>query len=473
MASITSTGVGSGLDVNTIVSSLIAVEKRPLTLLQAQASTIQTRISAFGTLKSQIANLGDVAARLASTANWNPLRVDSSNTTAVSATVGAAAAAGKHTLSVSQLARAQVLASGPYAAPTAVVGTGTLRIEVGTTAGNVFTPASGTTPVAIAIDGAHQTLSGVRDAINAAGAGVTASIVNGGGGARLVLRGADGEAHSVRMTATDADGNDTDAAGLSALAFDPAAGAGAGRNLSQTQAAQDAKFQLDGLDVASSSNTVTDALEGVSLTLRQVTTEPVDITVAVETASVRKNVNDFTNAYNALNRLLQAQTQADPGGTNRGALQADSTAVSLLQGLRAMLRGTVDGLAGANGLAAAGIVQQRDGSLSLDESRLAPLLDKPAQLASLFTRPGAGDARGFAVRFKSWAEGFTGATGVLASRVEGLQRGVTANRKQQDAMQDRLDRTEARLRAQYQRLDTQMTTLGGQMKQMSASLGLA
>ena len=475
MASITSTGVGSGLDVNTIVTSLMSVEKRPLALLQTQASAIQTKISAFGTLKGQLGSLADVATRLASAANWNPLRVDSSDSGAVTATAGSAASAGAHSLEIQQLAQAQVLASGSFGSSASVVGTGTLTLELGTTVAGVFTAKSGSTPASITIGPDKQTLAGVRDAINAAKTGVTASIVNGTGGARLVLRGADGAASSIRLTAADDDGNATDAAGLSALAWDPAAAAGAGKNLSQSQAAQDARFKLDGVDLASATNTPGDALDGVTFTLRQVTTAPVSVTVAVETMAVRKNVNDFINAYNALNKLVQAQTRADPGGSSRGPLQADSTAVSLLNAMRTMLRGSVSGMAGANSLNAAGVELQRDGTLAINETRFAAMLENPARLAQLFSQAQSGsdaESRGFGVRFKQWAVQLTGDSGALASRVGGLSHSADINQKQQTAQQDRLERTEARIRAQYQRLDSQMTVLNAQLTKMNSALGL-
>lgn len=475
MASISSTGVGSGLDVNTIVTSLMSVEKRPLTLLQNQASAIQTKISAFGTLKGQLGSLADVATRLASAANWNPLRVDSGDSASVTASVATGAAAGAHTLEIQQLAQAQVLASGSFGSAASAVGTGTLTLELGTTADGVFTARSGSTPVTITIGSDKQTLAGVRDAINAARTGVTASIVNGTGGARLVLRGADGAASSIRLTTADDDGNATDAAGLSALAWDPAAAAGVGRNLSQSQAAQDAKFKLDGVDLASATNTPADALDGVTFTLRKVTNSPVSVTVAVETVAVRKNVNDFVNAYNALNKLVQAQTKADPDGGSRGPLQADSTAVSLLNAMRTMLRGNVSGLASPSSLNAAGIELQKDGSLSINESRLAPLLESPARLAQLFSQAQSGsdaESRGFGVRFKQWTQQLAGENGSLASRVEGLGHSADINQKQQSVQQDRLDRTEARIRAQYQRLDSQMSVLNAQLKKMNSALGL-
>jgi flagellar hook-associated protein 2 len=476
MATVTSTGVGSGLDVNTIVSSLMTVEKRPLQQLQTQASGLQTKLSAFGTLQSQIASLGDVATRLASADAWNPMQVDSTDSGAVSASATATASAGSHSVQVSQLAQSQVLASNYYAASSSTVGTGTLTIEVGTTASGVFTPRTGAAPVTVTIAAADQTLAGVRDAINAAKAGVTASIVTGAGGARLVLRGADGADSSVRIGVADGDGSNTDATGLSALAWDPAATAGTGKNLGQTQAAQDARFTLDGVELTSATNTPAAALEGVTLTLKKVTTDPVQLNATVTTMAVRKNVNDFVNAWNSLNNLLRTQTQADPTGKTRGALQADSTATRLLSGLRSMLQGSVTGLTEAGSLATAGIELQRDGSLLVVESRLAPLLAQPAKLAKLFAQAGTEAdpaSRGFAVRFKAWTTGLTATDGVLTSRVEGLKKSVTDNGKRQDKEQDRVDRTETLLRAQYQRLDSQMSTLNAQMARMKSSLGLA
>jgi len=474
VATITSTGVGSGLDVSTIVTSLMNLEKQPLTQLQSRASTIQSKMSAFGSLKSQIAALGDVATRLATASSWNPLRADSTGS-AVSATATATAVAGSYSLEVEQLAQAQVLASTPYAASTTVVGTGTLTLDIGTTVGGVFTPKSGSTAATITIGTGQQTLAGVRDAINAANAGVTASIVTSSAGARLVLRGPSGAEGSVRLTAADDDANHTDAAGLSALAWDPAAAVGAGRNLGQTQAAQDAKFTLDGMALTSATNSPAGVLEGVTLNLKAATDAPVQLTVSVETVAVRKNINDFVNAYNSLNSMLKAQTQADPSGAARGVLQADSTATTLLTSLREMLRGTVTGLSGTNGLNVAGMELQRDGSLVVKDDRLTPLLQTPARLAALFGQAETGgdtSTRGFAVRFKAWTTALTGTDGVLDSRTSGLKRSIDANLKQQDGENAKLTRTEARLKAQYQRLDSEMTRLNGQLSQMKSALGL-
>ncbi|TFZ08352.1 flagellar filament capping protein FliD [Ramlibacter humi] len=477
MASISSTGVGSGLDVNTIVTQLMSVEQRPLTLLQTTASGIQTKLSAFGTLQGQIASLGDVVTRIADPSAWNPMRVDLGDSSVATATATTAASAGAHSLEVEQLAKSQVLASGPFLPATKPVGTGKLTIELGTTTNGVFAPRDGSSPVPITIDSSNQTLAGIRDAINASKAGVTASIVTGSGGAQLVLRGGDGAAGSMRILVADDDNDDTNAAGLSQLAYDPAAGAAAGRNLTQTQQAQDAKFSIDGVALTSATNTPSDALQGVTITLKGETGGPVALNVAVETTAVRKNINDFVNAYNALNTLVRNQTQADPTGKANGALQADSTAVSLLNQMRALLQGQVIGAAStSSSLSVAGIAIQRDGSLQVTDAKLTPLLSDPAQLAKLFAQPQAGTdagSRGFAVRFKAWAKALTGDAGALQSRLDGLKRSQSDNQKRQDAENDRLARKEAALRAQYQALDTQMTTLNQRMAQMKSALGLS
>lgn len=474
LPAMSSTGIGSGLDVTSIVNGLMTIEKQPLDKLQSQATSFQTKLSAFGTLQSQLANLRDVADRLTGADAWRPVQATLGDPAVATATATATAAAGTHTLQVDRLARPQILASGRYAASTTAVGTGTLTLTLGTTAADgSFTARAGATPVTVTITPANNTLAGVRDAINAAKAGVTASIVNDAQGSRLVLRGADGADSSVRIEAADDDGNATDTAGLSALAWNPAAPvAGA---MAQTQSAQDARFFLDGVELSSATNAPKDVLDGVTLTLKQTTAGPVQLTVAVQDSAIRKNVTDFIAAYNTLNGALRVQTQADPGGKTRGPLQADSTAMSLLNGLRAVLRGGVTGLGAPNSLAAAGIALQQDGSLKIDEARFAKALEAPGQLAGLFTRAQDGadpNTRGFALRLRDFAKALAADDGTLGSRMSGIKRSVEANKKQQDALEARLERTEVRLRAQYQALDTQMSSLNAQMAKMKSALGL-
>lgn len=463
---ISSTGVGSGLDVNNIVTSLMAIERRPLQLLQQRASTIQTKISAFGALQSQISNLGDVANRLAVPSNFSQTTATSSVPASVSVTAGTGAATGNFSVSVSQLAQAHSLASNAFTpSDEADLGTGKISISIGAEA-----------PVDITITDANKSLTGVRDAINAAGAGVSASIVRDNSGARLVLRSTEsGAASAIKVTIADSAGDPVlTPTGLGRLAYDATLPVGSGRNLVQTQAAQDALYNINGLDLTSSSNTVTTAVEGLTLTLKAETTSPVDVGVTVDSAALRKNVTDFVKAYNDLNTLLQNQTRADPTGAGNGALQGDSTAVGLISRLRGTLQGAVTGLQGANSLSAAGLELQRDGSLKINETRLAPLLADPKQLSALFSSKGQeGDAStsGFAVRFAAFAATLTSTTTGLSTRTESLKQSVKLNQNQQNTAEDRLTRIEARLRAQYQRLDTEMTRLNTQVSFVTANFG--
>ncbi len=211
----------------------------------------------------------------------------------------------------------------------------------------------------------------------------------------------------------------------------------------------------------------------MTLTLGKVSADPVSLNVTVNTAAVRKNVTDFVSAYNGIVAMLQTQTKADPTGNSNGALQGDATAVTLLNALHNMLHGTVSGLGGVANLASAGVTLQRDGTLAVDDSRLSPLLSKPEQLSALFSQAGTGDAQGFAVRFRTWAQGLTNTGGTLDSRIDGLKHSADVNTKDQDAEQTRLDSMETRLRAQYQQLDSTMSSLNAQMAQMKSALGLS
>jgi flagellar hook-associated protein 2 len=205
-----------------------------------------------------------------------------------------------------------------------------------------------------------------------------------------------------------------------------------------------------------------------------VTTAPVDVGVSVETFSLRKNVNDFVKAYNDLNKLLTDQTRADPNGKSNGVLQGDSTAVTLLTRLRETLRGSVTGLSGANSLNAAGLELQRDGSLKVNETKFAPLLADPKQLSALFSQAQQGtdaSSRGFGVRFAAFSSALTDAATGIPTRTESLQQSIKYNQRQQETTQDRLTRIEARIRGQYQRLDTEMTRLNSQMSFITAKFG--
>ncbi len=226
MASISSIGIGSGLDIEGIIGKLVEIERQPVVKLQTQASTLQTQLSSYGKLQSALSALRDAAAKLTRAGTWTATAGSSSDAASVAVSTSGATLAGSYAVEVQRLASVQSNATAVFASADALVGEGTLRIELGTWSadGSSFTPKAGATAVDIAVGPPAQSLAQLRDKINASGAGVVAAVLTDATGARLVLRSADtGAANGFRVGVTDTDGNSTDGLGLSALAYDPSA----------------------------------------------------------------------------------------------------------------------------------------------------------------------------------------------------------------------------------------------------------
>ena len=464
---ISSPGIGSGLDVQGIVAKLVALERQPLQQLQVRASGLSARLSAYGQLKSQIANLQDQATKLASPSSWDTMAVSSSNSGAVVGTATSAAAPTAFSMEVNQLARAQsagsaVLGSG------AAVGTGSLKIQLGAWSKGDFTPdvtdgsatfAPGAAPeVSIDITAADDTLAKVAAKINAANAGVNATVLRDAAGERLLVRSsATGEESGFRIQAMDDDGNNADGAGLSRLAFDPENGS---NGLSLTQSARDTLATINGVEVKSKNTTFTDAIDGLTLTVAQVTTSPVEIGVKRDTAGGRANITAFVESYNALNNALAAMTRYNPADKSAGTLQGDSTAV----GLQSALRQLVGGMGAPGGefgrLSDIGVQFQSDGTLKVDATKLDAAMAKPDALKSFFSADEAGTSSdGMATRIKDFAAGMLGADGLFATKTKSIQSAVKRNTDDQQRVADRASRREEQLLAQYGRLDANLGRL--------------
>ena len=226
--SISSIGVGSGLDVESIITKLVGIERQPITTLQAEASSLQSKLSSMGKVQSYISALQDAARKMTDAGTWKAVTATASDASALSVAAADGAVPGTYNVTVSKLAMAQSVASGAFASSGDTVGSGTMTITLGRwdDTASAFTPKTGATPVAITV-GDGDTLAAVRDKINAAGAGVVASIVNDASGARLSIRSKDtGVENGFQITVNDAgDAVDSDAGGLSRLAYDPANGA--------------------------------------------------------------------------------------------------------------------------------------------------------------------------------------------------------------------------------------------------------
>ena len=459
---ISSTGVGSGLDVQSIVSQLVAIEKQPLKQLQTKAATFQTQLSTYGKIKSQASALGDAAALLAGASGWNAQKASSSNAAAVSVTAGSAAVATSLGVEVSQLARAQSSASASVTAGVAVGVTGTLLIEMGRWSEDavpVFSPGTSVPPINI---DAADSMNVIAGKINAAGAGVTATVLRDGANERLVIRSASTGADAGFRLNTPAD------SGLSSLGLtNPSDGVSF---IGQT--ALDAKVKINGVDITSATNKMTDVIPGVTLQLSQVTTVPAEITVANDQEAVQKNIQGFVDAYNALSQTLADATKYTAASKTAGLLQGDSTTTGLQNALRAMLGSSSVGSSFSR-LSDVGIERQTDGSLKINASKLASAQQDLPNLQKLFTANNSDTtSNGFGLKVRDFARGLVAFDGLVSNKSAALQSAITRNSKDQDRVTDRATRVEAQLYKQYSALDAQMAQMSALSSYVTAQLAV-
>lgn len=461
VGSISSAGLGSGLDVNAIVTQLMALESRPLDILKEQAKDLDSQVSTFGKLQSYFSVLRDKSNALTSTSLWNGTTATSADATALKVISGSGASAGSYQVNVSTLAKAQTLTAS--AAASSTFNEGSITIELGAWTGSpidTFTPKAGASAVQIDIGAGETSIESVRDKINAAGAGVIASIVNDASGARLSIRSKDtGTENGFRITTAETVGDADATAGLSALDYDPAGG------LTQMTAAQmgaDATLTVNGIAITSASNTLVDVVDGLTLNLLKTTASPVDVAVAVDTETVKTRITEFVTAFNDLANFMRTQMAYNPDSKTGGALQGDRSAVSLLNQLRGVINVASTASSTWSRLSDIGIAMKSDGTLGVDSTKLGNGLANLPELKKLLATDGADNATsGFVRRFKELADAALGSDGTFETRTASLKEMLSRNGKNQDGMEVRLAQTEARLRKQYTALDATMAQLNG------------
>jgi flagellar hook-associated protein 2 len=471
--SISSAGIGSGLDVKSIISSLMAVEQQPLVSLQKKASSVQTEISAVGQIQSLTSTLGDKAHALTSLSLWTQTSSSSADPTIVTAdTSGGTAAPGDYSVSVQQLAQGQTVTSALAAGST--LSAGTLTIQLGTYESDAATPPTtkftdaGTGAVSLTIGAGETSLTAIRDKINGASAGVSASIITDANGSRLSLRStATGLANGFKIGVAEAADDSTAAMGLSALAFDASSGAAASQ-MTANQFAANAKATVNGISIESATNKLSNISDGLSLILLKKSESPIDITVAYDSATMQKSITDFVSAYSALQSYISLQTKYDTStapaaGTARkdGPLEGDSSIVGFQNQLRGIVTTASTTSTMYSRLSDIGIAVQKDGTLSVaSATKLTSALTNPQELSKLFASFGTtNENTGIATRFGTLADKANALDGSLYSRTAGLKGELARNQKQQDDMQTHLDATQARLTSQYQALDTTMAKM--------------
>ena len=396
---LTATGIGSGLDVESLVAQLVLSDVQPaeqrINLTEAK---FQAQISAYGSVKGALSSFQTAASSAAQASQYMAFSATSSSPDILTASASASAMAGNYEVEVTNLAASQSLSSVAFDATTDAVGEGTLSITLGASsylAANdlsnpdtisAFTAKEGASAVNVVIDSSNNTLAGLRDAINAADAGVTASIINDGSGYRLVLQSKEtGAENGFNLSVADADGVDTDTSGLSRFAFFRAEDGSSTTNLDHNKAASDASFTINGLQISSASNSVSTAIEGVTLKLSETTSDggSVAINIARDTAKAKNALNTFVNNFNELTKTLNSFTNYDAEAGKGSLLTGDSTLRTLSRTIRNYLNDAVSNGGSYSTLAELGLTTKVvDGTLEIDDTKLQKVLDEdPSDIA--------------------------------------------------------------------------------------------
>jgi flagellar hook-associated protein 2 len=449
---ITTSGVGSGIDIESLVTKLIAAEGQPATnRIDKKEATWQADLSAYGSLKSALSSFQTAVKALNDPADFLGRTSTSSNTEVFSATADQTAVPGKYDIEVIQLAESAKSRSGNFTSADEVVGTGSLAISLGAKTFN------------ITVDSENNTLAGLRDAINAASdnPGLTASIINVDGGSRLVLTSDKlGSANSIGIVASDDDGLPVDDAGLSRLAT---------VNLTTVQAAQDAIINVDSQAVTRDSNTFSDVISGVKFTLDSALPGTVEsLSIGLDKGSLIKNVNSFVKAYNSLADTMAnlSSFNADTGAA--GTLLGDSALRSVQSKISQTMSSSIAGL-GFGSLVSIGITTNDKGNLEVDSAKLDSVMTADyTAVSQLFS-----SENGLAKSLDSVLERYISSDGILTARQDGLQTNIDSLDGDREQLNRRLASLDARYRAQFTAMDilvAQLTSLGDYMSQQLASL---
>ncbi|MDO9320362.1 MAG: flagellar filament capping protein FliD [Pseudomonas sp.] len=460
------TGIGSGVDIDSIVKATVAAERAPK---QAQLDRLDkassAQLSGLGSLRSALESLGTTLSTLNTASAFNKQLVSSSAPTVFTATASGNLPVGRFNLQVEQLAAGSKVA---------------LKA---TTAGDTFnsgvlTVSAGSNSLNITVEAGKNQLTDIRDAINTAGLakGISASIISDASGARLVLSSSNtGAGNDISVSAVE-NGTTNGSAALTALAFDPLVTTAAPDSLTGAagiiNTAQSAKFSVDGLSVVKPTNIIDDVISGVTISLvsAQSATDiaagkTVDISISQDKSSVRANLQKFVDAYNKLIDTTSQLTSVIKVGEDKqplvGPLLGDSSIRNLQANLRKELT-TAGGAEGLRTLSELGITTQKDGKLGVDTVKLDAALDKNFdKVAGYLT----GD-KGLMGRLSEAVKPFNSSGGLLDQRQKGLQTTLSGITKQREALDLRISQVQDRLYKQYNAMDQ----LVGQLRKTSEAL---
>ncbi|MBW2941612.1 flagellar filament capping protein FliD [Zhongshania aquimaris] len=457
MASLTASGIGSGLDINSIVSQLVAAERSPVeTRLNSKESLIQARLSAFGSLKSALTNFKASLSTLKNPESFTKRSATVGDPTVFSATTTATAAPGTYSVKVEQLATSHKIASQAYTDSTTSVGSGELNFTIN---GESFS---------VAVAEGADSLAEIRDAVNssAANSGVSASIINDQDGAHLVFSATrTGVENAINISVTAGANGD-----LSQLAYDTNLGSQLSSMVEKAEAL-DSIVIVDGFTKTSADTKIEGMIEGVSLDLKKALPgESFSLKVQVDTKSVKSAIEGFVNNYNTLMTTINDLTAYNPESKTAGLLQGDSATRSVANQLRQEMGTIVSGLGTElDSLAEIGITTGDKNKLVIDTTVFADVVaDDFDKLSGIFS-----SESGYAVRLDSLIGDLTASGGILTNRTDGLTSQVKRINEQREALNARIVGIEARYQAQFSALDSllgQLNSTGDFLTQQLANL---
>ena len=418
--SITAAGVGSGIDIENILSQLNEIERQPVNALNRRRDALAVELSAYGTVKGALSSLETAAEALANSDKFGAYVASSSDEDVFTAVASGGKTGASLDVEVLALASTHRLASTAFSSADAAVGTGTLSFS------------SGENSFDITVDGTNNTVTGLRDAINDApeNTSVSASIINVDGGTRLVL--------TAKNSGTNGQINVNSSGGL------PTEN---GSAFTEVSAPSDASLIVHGFTVTSSSNTVSDVIEGVTLELTGLGTATMNS--SRDTSSLRASVDNFVSSYNSMAQTLTNLSQSE--------LQGDALPRGIDSRMREAFLGDIDlGNEASTTALDLGFTFDRYGTLSIDETKFNDALDAGVeQYVTAFARP----ETGLATRFTDLVQEYTGAGGIIDGREDGVDTRRSSIDDQIERLEYRIDRTNQRLRRQYTAMDQIVTNL--------------
>ncbi|WP_456309950.1 flagellar filament capping protein FliD [Serratia proteamaculans] len=448
MASISTLGIGSGLDLSTILTKTESAEKAALTPISKQQTAFTAKLSAYSTMKSALTTFQAANTKLNNADLFSSTKT-SSTSTAFSATTSAGAVAGKYTIAVTQLASAQTLTSAVQPSNTTALATDDSTISIKL--------AGSDKAIDVKVTAANSSLTGIRDAINKASAGVTASVIKTGDGSYRLSLTSDktGTDNAATLSVTG------DSTLQSMLNYDGTNSS----NMTQSVAAENAMLKVNNVDIESSSNTISDALEGITLNLTAETTGTQSLTITKDTSSVSNTIAAWATAYNTLQDSLNALTKytavdagTDTQDTSNGALLGDSTLRTIQSQMKDMLT-NMSSTSNFKTLSQIGITTDpTSGQLKTDQTKLdAALAKDPDGIKAMFI--GDGKTTGITTKLDTNLTGWLSSKGAIQAATDGVSKTLNNLTVQYNKISDRIDDTIARLKTQFTALDVMMSKL--------------